>query len=104
MPEHNVKITVVKRVSPEYIFDKKFYTPSGKEIVNCSYKEGESYLVTDGNMPEGFCHHAWFALYPKVNFLRYGGDYDDWAGKGINYVCCPDGIRPVVFKLEKQEK
>jgi uncharacterized repeat protein (TIGR04076 family) len=104
MPEYNVKITVVKNIDPEDIFGEKFYRPSGKEIVSCGFKEGDSCLVTDGNMPEGFCHHAWFGMYPKINFIRYGGEFDDWAGPGVDYVCCPDGIRPVVFKLERVEK
>ena len=104
MPEYNVKITVVKNFSPEDVFGEKFLRPSGKEIVKCSFKEGYSCTVTDGNMPEGFCHHAWFNMYHKVTFLRYGGSFDDWAGEGIDYACCADGIRPVVFKLERVEK
>ena len=101
MPQYKVKIIVEKNFSPEDVFGKKFYRPSGKEIVKCPYKKGDTYIVTDGNMPEGFCHHAWFGMYPKVNFIRYGGNFDDWAGEGVDYVCCPDGIRPVVFKLER---
>jgi uncharacterized repeat protein (TIGR04076 family) len=103
MPEYKVKITVVKNFSPEDVFGEKFHRPSGREIVKCDLDEGDAFLVTDGNMPDGFCHHAWFGMYPKVTFIRYGGEFDDWAGKGVDYVCCPDGIRPVVFKLERIE-
>jgi len=96
-----VKITVVKNFSPEEVFGEKFYRPSGKEIVKCGYKEGDSYISIDGNMPEGFCHHAWFGMYPKITFIRYNGNFEDWAGEGVDYVACPDGIRPVIFKLER---
>ena len=24
-------------------------------------------------MPEDFCHHAWFGMYPKITFIRFGG-------------------------------
>jgi len=102
IPKYNVKITVVKNFSPEDVFGEKFFRPSGKEIISCGYKEGKEFIVGDtGDMPEGFCHHAWHGIYHKVNFIQYGGSYDDWAGEGIDYGACPDGIRPVVFKIER---
>ncbi len=96
-----VKITVVNNLSPEDIFGKKFYRPSGKELTKCGFKEGESFITTNGNMPEGFCHHAWYGMYSKITFIRFGGNFDDWAGEGVYYVSCPDGARPVIFKLER---
>ena len=54
-------------------------------------------------MPEGFCHHAWFGLYKNVQVLKYGGSFPDWTGEGTIYNACPDGIRPVIFKVERIE-
>ncbi|MFH2110664.1 MAG: TIGR04076 family protein [Candidatus Bathyarchaeota archaeon] len=90
MPEYKVKITVVKNFGPEDVFGEKFHRPSGREIVKCDLDEGDAFIVTDGGMPDGFCHHIWFGMYPKVTFIRYGGESDDWVGKGVDYVCCPD--------------
>ncbi|HUU78563.1 MAG TPA: TIGR04076 family protein [candidate division Zixibacteria bacterium] len=105
MPKYKVKITVQKKFSPEQVFGEKFYSPSGKEIVNCGYKEGQEFIVGDtGDMPEGFCHHAWYGIYKKVEFIQYGGNFDDWAGEGVDYGVCPDGIRPIVFKIERFER
>ena len=105
MPKYKVKITVVKNFSPVDVFGEKFYKPSGDELVSCGFTKGDEYIVDEtGNMPEGFCHHAWFGIYSKVNFVRFGGNYDDWAGDGIDYGVCPDGIRPVVFKIERLRK
>jgi len=58
MPEYNVKITVVRNFSPEDVFGERFHRPSGRKIVKCDLEEGDSFMVTDGNKPEGFCHHA----------------------------------------------
>ncbi|MFW9923601.1 MAG: TIGR04076 family protein [Candidatus Thorarchaeota archaeon] len=104
MPKYQVKISVVRSISPEEIFGEKFYTPSGKEIKLCGLKKGEEYIVGEsGNMPEGFCHHAWYGIYKGVDFIRWGGSYDDWSGEGIVYGVCPDGIRPVIFKIERDK-
>ena len=99
----NVKITVVKNLSPEDIFGEKFYRPSGEELTKCSYKEGESFITIDGNMPEGFCHHAWFGLYKNVSVLKNGGGFPNWTGENMIFTACPDGIRPVIFKVERIE-
>ena len=105
MPKYKVKITVVKNFTAEEVFGEKFYKPSGKEIVPCGFKKGEEFMVDEtGSMPEGFCHHAWYGIYKAVNFIQYGGSFDDWSGEGIVYGTCPDGIRPVIYKVERDEK
>ncbi|WP_288268795.1 TIGR04076 family protein [uncultured Methanobrevibacter sp.] len=59
--------------------------------------------------PEGFCDEAWKAIYQYVFALSHGAGedlfyYDDWIRKpGVAIVCCNDGLRPVIFKLEKTD-
>jgi len=102
IPKYKVKITRVKNFSPEDVFGTKFIRPSGKELKSCSFKEGQVYIVDDtGAMPEGFCQYAWCSILSKVNFIQFGGSYDDWAGEGVDYGVCPDGVRPAVFKIER---
>jgi len=33
--------------------------------------------------------------------LAFGGDFPWFKEKGIAISCCSDGLRPVVFKLER---
>ena len=96
-----VKITVIKQFSREDIIGKEFIRADGSPIKKCGMEEGLEFTIREsGNMPEGFCHHAWFGLYKNVSILRCGGGFPDWTGDDMIYNACPDGIRPVCFKLE----
>ncbi|MCG3258996.1 MAG: TIGR04076 family protein [Candidatus Heimdallarchaeota archaeon] len=100
-----VKISVIKKFSPKEILGYEFIRPNGKPIPICSFEIGEEFIVDEtGNMPENFCHHAWFGLYKNVQVLNYGGGFPDWTGEGTIYNACPDGLRPVIFKLERMEE
>ena len=98
----NVKITVVKQFSPEDVIGHKFTRKDGTSIKKCGMKESLEFTVDEsGNMPEGFCHHAWYGLYNNISILKRGGGFPNWTGEDMIYTACPDGIRPVCFKLER---
>jgi len=100
-----VKLTVIKKYSPKDILGEDFIRPDGRPIPICGLEVGAEYIVDEtGNMPEGFCHHAWFGLYKNVSILRNGGGFSDWTGENMIYTACPDGIRPVIFKVERIEE
>lgn len=102
---HDVKITVVKQFGPEDIIGEEFIRESGKPITKCYMEENREFLVKEtGDMPDDFCHHAWYGIYKSVNFLRYGGKFEDWTGEDTIYGVCPDGIRPVIFRIERIKK
>ena len=97
---YDVKITVLKRVQTGDIL--KEY---GKETVESEcpmVKEGQEFLVKeDLAMPEGFCSWAWADIQRDVVVLAMGGDFS-WIKKpGTVVSCCTDGLRPVIFKLER---
>ena len=97
-----VKITVIKKFSPKDIIGEDFIRPDGRPIPECWMKIGDEFIVEEnGSMPEDFCHHAWYGLYKSVNVLKYGGGFPDWTGDDLIYTACPDGIRPVCFKVER---
>ena len=102
MTRTKVKITVLKRVSPEYIFDGNVPTaPNGEKYTICmNFKEGEEYMV-EKNMqcPERFCPYAWKDIFSDVRVLALGGDHEPWVEKPKMISCCTDGIRPVSFTL-----
>ena len=67
----------------------------------CSiHKQGQVFSYTGFEKPEGFCPIAWQAIYPYALALYKGGDFSSWYGEsGVAVLCCPDGRRPVVFRL-----
>ena len=99
MPSYRVKITVQKKVDPEYIFDGKVPNQPGKDhpYPICPVDE------KGGNMPEGFCSWAWRDLYKDLAVLRFGGNFESWVEPPYMYTACTDGVRPVSFKLEVLE-
>ena len=102
MSPRKVKITVVKVFEPKDVIGKDFIKSDGKPIFKCFLEEGQEFYVTDkGEMPDGFCHHAWYGIYKNVNILKYGGSVPNWTGENTIYSACPDGIRPVCFKVER---
>ena len=105
MVRNRVKISVVKRVEPEYIFGGKVpHRPGTLEpFRTCSeYSEGDTWVVeTDNVIPEGFCPQAWYDILRKLNIIHWGGSFADAPGGDSVYACCSDGSRPVIFKIER---
>ncbi|NIP66795.1 TIGR04076 family protein [Candidatus Bathyarchaeota archaeon] len=98
---HKVKITVLKRFSPSEIFDESPVTPV-EPLGACElFDDSQEFLVEDGKMPEGFCTPAWHTIYSNVRTLAFGGDLPWYKEKGVAINCCTDGLRPVIFKLER---
>jgi uncharacterized repeat protein (TIGR04076 family) len=97
-----VKITVLRRFKPSEVFDKSPVTPSGPLGACEVNKDGQEFMVEEnGRMPDGFCTSAWNAIFPSVRVLSFGGNAPWYKEKGVAIECCTDGLRPVVFKLER---
>ena len=99
-----LKITVIKVCEPKDIIGKDFIRKSGQPIPKCGFfSEGDQFIVPNtGAMPEGFiCIHAFNAINKHVEVLRLGGSIEDWTGEDTIFGVCPDGIRPVIFKIER---
>lgn len=97
-----VKITVIKQFGPKDVLGHDFIRPDGRPIEKCGMTEGLEFIVNDSmDMPDGFCHHAWYGLYKNISILLCGGGFPDWTGENMIYTACPDGIRPVCFKIER---
>jgi len=96
-----LKITVLKRLDPYKLFDE---LPVAKQdwFVPCGiYKDGQEYIIDSLTMPEGFCSSAWNTIYPNLRTLYHGGDFSYFDEKGTQITCCADGMRPVIFKVER---
>lgn len=101
-----VRITVVKRLAPSAIFEK-VPAETVKPFSVCGrFTDNQEFIVAeDGSIPSpDFCLAAWQALWEPIRTLAFGGDYPWFKEKGVSVNCCTDGLRPVVFKLERIEK
>lgn len=99
------KITVLKRtVNPEleaeYCADKVGPCPRMKEGM---------VFIAGTERPDKFCSWAWNDIHKSVMVLLSGGSYSKGAftgwmkHEGTIIACCTDGVRPVIFKLERIE-
>lgn len=100
-----VKITVLKTT-----LDKELAKEYGAEgLTACPMLKQGQVFYGDYAKPEGFCDEAWKAIYQYVFALSHGVDdlfyYGDWIGKpGVAICSCNDGLRPVIFKIERTEE
>jgi uncharacterized repeat protein (TIGR04076 family) len=102
MSRNKVKITVLKRLDPKEIFDelpvaeRDWFVPCGL------FQDGQEFILEeDLKMPEGFCTLAWHSIYLNVRTIGYGGNIPAFEEEGVAISCCVDGMRPVIFKIER---
>ena len=101
-----VRITVLKTT-----FDEPLAREYGVEGLGpCPMLKAGQVFYADYARPAHFCYEAWKAVYHYVFALEHGtGDelfyYGDWIKTpGVAIVSCNDGLRPVIFKLERTDE
>ncbi len=101
------KITVLKKT-----FDRELAEEYGVEGLTACPMLGEGdVFFADYACPQGFCDEAWKAVYQYVFSLAHGLGkdgalfyYGDWIRKpGVAICSCNDGLRPVIFKIERMD-
>jgi len=97
-----LKITVIKKFDPKAIFGHDIFRASTKKpIPPCYLEEGQEFLMDNHlSPPKDFCEQAWHDIYDILMIYYCGGDYK-YPELGYTYTPCNDGIRPVIFKIEK---
>ena len=100
------RITVLKTT-----FDRELAEEYGVEGLRaCPMHTAGQVFHADYARPDGFCDEAWKAIYQYVFALSHGsGDglfyYGDWIRKpGVAICSCNDGLRPVIFKVERTDR
>jgi uncharacterized repeat protein (TIGR04076 family) len=104
MTPHPVKITVLDCVEPGTLFDPvPMNTETGKPHVPCPiHRKGQVFVAEGtGAPPEGFCPNAWHDIKEYVSVLHHGGSFYPWLAEDEMIRCCTDGLRPVIFRLER---
>ncbi|HEX2908125.1 MAG TPA: TIGR04076 family protein [Phototrophicaceae bacterium] len=99
------KITVLQKMANPHLAES--YCLAGTSVCPCPmFQEGQEF-VTNEDKPEGFCGWAWNDIEKYIIIFRAGGNMTDtfqWMrDRNTVIACCTDGIRPVVFKIEKIE-
>ena len=90
-----LKTTVFQDLADQFVTDPD-YGPCPVHQVGQTFLTGG---IFGNEMPEGFCAQAWQSLVMPVNVLIGGGKVLGFDEKHI--ACCADGLRPVVFLLER---
>lgn len=102
------RITVLKKH-----FDQELAEQYGAEgLAACPMLNTGDVFYADYACPAGFCNEAWKAIYQYVFALAHGAGrdgtlfyYGDWIRKpGVAICSCNDGLRPVIFKIERTEE
>lgn len=98
------KITVLKRYFDEDLVSEYGVSDLGK----CPIHLEDEVFYADYAKPEGFCDEAWKAIYQYVFALSHGVEdlfyFKDWIKTpGVAICSCNDGLRPVIFKIERTD-
>ena len=71
------------------------------------FSEGQEFVVQHlGERPADFpCDWAWNDIHKILFAMQLGGKFSNWMVDENTFIaCCTDGIKPVVFKLERFPK
>ncbi len=99
------RITVLKR---EYFPElAETYAPRSASCPCEKFRDGQEFIL-DQNGPVGFwhlmggtfCSEAWAAIGHYTDTILQGGTFPTDSGENYKIACCPNGIRPVIFKIE----
>lgn len=68
----------------------------------CSmFEEGQQFVSERGEKPEGFCSWAWADIQRDVTNVRFRGAEDWLKRQGTWLSSCTEGMKPVIFLLER---
>jgi len=99
-----VKITIVKTTFHQDLVDRYLKNEAFKaDFGPCPiFTEGQTFISEDWpTKPEGFCERAWPNIQHEVAMVMYEATIPWIEDPGTTITCCNDGLRPVIFKVER---
>lgn len=103
--KHKCKITVLRREFFPDLAEKYLANPN---VGKCNkFRDGQEFILEQGDffsmMKGEFCSEAWDAVSRYVYAALQGGSImRGWTNDDkMMITCCNDGVRPVIFKLER---
>ncbi len=104
MSNPKIKITVIKKLSMADIHPQEGCGAAPDfEPICPMFEVGDEFIADVDAAPKGFCPAAFDDIYRYISGLRFGANYPWMAKEGTATVCCTDGLRPVIFRLERME-
>ena len=103
---NKVKITVIKKGNTNDLYGTNPPCQIAEELESeCPiFSVGDQFIVNeDGMCPQGFCGWAFADIQRDVVHTLFDGSYPWIKDKKVAISCCTDGLRPVFFKLEKED-
>ena len=96
-----VRITVVRRYLHQDLIDELVEPKT--TIERCpGFADGQEFLFDDWpTKPDGFCDAAWQAIYTGATLCWFDANLESITVPNTWIACCPDGLRPVVFTVER---
>jgi uncharacterized repeat protein (TIGR04076 family) len=99
-----VRITVVERTFNEEIsrdYGSEGFL-AGRGFGPCpNFQEGQEFILDGLSKPQRFCSWAWADIHREVRTVAFGGGFP-WVNTPDSAIaCCTDGMKPVVFKIER---
>ena len=101
-----VKITVVKKANRKDLFGENppANFDENRIAAECDrFEVGQEFEVDSLSCPPGFCNWAYADIQRDIVHVLFGGSYPWMEDKGVAVSCCTDGLRPVIFKIERIE-
>jgi uncharacterized repeat protein (TIGR04076 family) len=98
------RITVIKKLNLKDIYGENLPVAFDEDRITpeCSrFAVGQEFIIDNHNCPEGFCNWAFADIQRDLVHILYGGHYPWIREKGVAISCCTDGLRPVIFKIER---
>lgn len=101
------KITVIKKLSATDIYSDDMPVETNPKMFapECDQFElGQEFILEGIDCPKGFCNWAFADIQRDITHIFFRGNYPWFKEKGVAISCCTDGLRPVVFKIERIEE
>jgi uncharacterized repeat protein (TIGR04076 family) len=93
------RITVLRRMVNDDLIDRYEVREDCRRCPK--FEEGQEFVAEGSSQPEGFCGWAWADIQRHVHCIMSDGSPWWIREKGVHIASCSDGLRPVVFKIER---
>ena len=98
------KITVLKTLYHKDLVQEYLKTENQESYGICyRHQVGQEFIIDSFDKPENFCAWAWADIHREIISVMFNADFPIYKKPGTIIGSCTDGIRPVVFKIERME-
>lgn len=105
MAVKKVKVTVVRKLDLSKIHpDEDMGNAESLDCICPLFEIGQEFIVGTDAVPQGFCPAAFTDIFRYISGLRAGANYAWMKEPGTAMGCCTDGLRPVVFRIERLDE